>query len=91
MKNNIIGKNIRYLRLDKKITQKKLGEIIGTDQTSIAKMEKGVIEPNCDAIVLLSIFFEVSTDYLLGIENEYGDKNHIVNSFNNNNGTIKFK
>lgn len=40
----------------------------------------------------LIIFFDVSSDYLLGLEDETGAKTYTRDSFNNftNTGTIKF-
>ncbi len=75
MRLNVIGKRIKFLRFEKSLTQKELGQILGTDQTTITKWENGIIEPNCDAIVCIASFFQVSTDYLLGLENEDGSKN----------------
>ncbi len=66
MKNNELGKRIKELREYKKTTQKDLAKAIGTDQTRIAKWEKGQIEPDCDTIVKVADYFNVSTDYLLG-------------------------
>ena len=70
----VLRKRLKELRLYKKISQKELAKIIGTNNSSICDWECGRTEPSIEFIVKLSLFFEVSSDYLLGIENEDGTK-----------------
>lgn len=82
---------LKELRKEKEITQKKLAKDLGYNQSMICFWEKGINEPTESAIRKVAIYFDVSADYLLGLEDETGSKNYISNSFNNNNGNISFK
>ena len=82
---------LKELRKEKNLTHKKLAEEIGYSKAIIGFWEKGEKQPTAEAIISLAVFFNVSTDYLLGLEDENGTKIHISNSFNNNNGNINFK
>lgn len=56
------------LRIDKGLTQKQLAEKTGLSLSIIGKWEIGNREPSGNALIILSKFFEVTTDYLLGLE-----------------------
>ena len=86
-----IGERIKELRNEKKITQKELSQMTNIAQSTISGWEKNLFEPTASAIKILCIVFDVSADYLLGLEDETGAKTCIANSFNNfsNNGTFK--
>jgi len=70
MDKNLFGKRLKKLRLDREISQTKLAQVLKTYQQSVARWEKGVILPGLETIAQLAIFFDVSADYLLGLENE---------------------
>lgn len=61
---------LRELRKYKDVGQKEVGAIIGLSESSIGKYELGERTPDPDSIIKLADFFNVSTDYLLGISNE---------------------
>lgn len=71
------GERIRRLRNEKRLTQKQLAEIIGKAQSAIAYWEADKQEPSVSSLKKLCEFFEVSADYLLGIEDESGVKINI--------------
>lgn len=71
---DVFRKRLKELRLDKKKTQKELATIIGTNNSSLCDWECGRTEPNIDMILKLALYFEVSCDYLLGLENDDGSK-----------------
>lgn len=62
---------LQYLRERKRISRKTLGELVGLSKNAIAKYERGEREPTASKIVLLAEHFEVSTDYLLGVEKNF--------------------
>ena len=70
----MIGKIIRSLRIEKGLTQVELASHIGSTQKQISKWEVGFLEPNIDSIKKLAIFFDVTSDYLIGLENDAGVK-----------------
>lgn len=61
-------KKIKDLRLEKELTQTELAKKINVSQAAIAKWETGDRTPTVDCIIILAKFFEVTTDYLLGLE-----------------------
>lgn len=65
-----IADRILELRKTKGISQEELADKIGVSRQAVSKWESEQSIPEIDKIVLLSDFFEVSTDYLLkGFEN----------------------
>lgn len=82
---------LKELRTEKNLTQKDLAKLIATTDDSIYSWEKGRSQPSIDMIRKICKLFDVSADYLLGLEDETGAKNYIANSFNNNSGNINFK
>lgn len=64
------SERLRELRKSKNIGQKEVGAILGVSESSIGKYEAGDRTPSPEAIVKLSRFFEVTTDYLLGETND---------------------
>lgn len=84
---------IKELRKEKKMTQKQLASLINKSETGLASWEQGLSEPSINDIRLLCIIFDVSADYLLGLEDETGAKVRSANTYNNygnHNGNVKF-
>ena len=65
MKNNFFGKTLKSLRLEKNISQKKLGDDLGVVNQTISFWENGTREPDLDMILKISKYFDVSVDYLI--------------------------
>jgi len=65
---NTIGKRIRELREEKELSQEKLGKAMGISQAGIARWESGVNTPDIYSVAMLAKFFNVTTDYLIGLE-----------------------
>ncbi len=59
---------LKEIRTEKGYTQKQLAEAIKTTDDSIYSWEKGRSQPSIEMLRALSKFFDVSTDYLLGLE-----------------------
>ncbi len=64
----MFNKRLKELRKQKGYTQKELATLIGYDQSMVARWEKGESEPTASAIKNIAVLFDVSSDYLLGIE-----------------------
>lgn len=62
------GEKIRNLREDAEISQKELGEAINATQRKISYIEHGDFEPSLSDIIALCKYFNVSSDYLLGLK-----------------------
>ena len=70
MKNNVFGKKLKELRIEKGLSQRELGKIFNVCNQTISFWEIGSREPDLDTLVIIASFFEVSVEYLL-IENEF--------------------
>lgn len=68
MKDNVFGKMLFTLRKEQGLTQRELGEKLGFCNQTVSCWESGQREPDLDALVAMAKFFQVSTDYLLGLE-----------------------
>jgi hypothetical protein len=62
---------LRELRLEKGLRLKDVAEAMGVTLRTISNYEAGIREPSLDMLVKLCKFFEVSSDYLLGLSDEY--------------------
>ena len=61
---------VKKLRKQRKLSQKELGEAIGLTAKSICTIESGTRTTTIEKLILLAKFFQVSTDYLLGLKDE---------------------
>lgn len=88
MKTSEILKN---LRLEKGLTQKELGKKLNIGQSTVNGYEKGLNAPVADILIAYSKFFNVSTDYLLGLEDDFGNKadKNIVNKISSDSFTLE--
>ena len=65
MKNNVFGKHLKELRIEKGLSQQKLGLILGFCHRAISFWENGSREPDLDTLVKIARYFEVSLEELL--------------------------
>ncbi|MDE6505356.1 MAG: helix-turn-helix domain-containing protein [Clostridia bacterium] len=63
------GKRIKELRTEKGLTQKQLAEQLNTTQINISRLELEIIDLGSTMAVKICKYFNVSADYLLGLEN----------------------
>ena len=66
----IMAERIRLLRTEKGIGQNQLAEDIQVSNASISYWENAKQEPSAQAVYKLARYFDVTADYLLGIEND---------------------
>lgn len=59
---------LKSLRKEKGINQKAVAEAIGITTSAYSNYEQGTREPSLEILVALCKFYEVSADYLLGLE-----------------------
>lgn len=62
-----IGETIKHLRREKNVTQEELGEMLGVSYQSISRWETGMCYPDMELLPVISDFFGVSVDHLLGV------------------------
>lgn len=58
--------NLKELRMEHKMSQETLGNIIGVSQQTINKYENHSTEPDIATLIKLANCFNVSVDYLIG-------------------------
>lgn len=63
---------IKELRVERNLTQSEVAKAIGTSQRNIGRWENGENTPAAIYVKALAEFFCVSTDYLLGLEDDFG-------------------
>ena len=63
----IMGERLKALRNERRLYQREMGELIGVTQRHYQKIEKGEINIPTLTLYTLARYFEVSTDYLLGL------------------------
>jgi transcriptional regulator with XRE-family HTH domain len=62
----IIGQRLKEARLNCGMSQHDIAKALHCDQTTISRMERGLVSPDCAEIRLLSSVFQLSILYLMG-------------------------
>lgn len=57
---------LKELRMERGVTQEEVGKIVNTSKMAVSHWEKGHSEPSIAQLILLTEYFGVSTDYLIG-------------------------
>ena len=70
MKNNTFGINLKTLRLLKNLSQRQLGDDLNVCNQTISFWENGLREPSMSSLIALAQFFDVTIDYLVGLEED---------------------
>ena len=64
------SENIKKLRRQQHMTQKELAERIGISKAMISAYETEMRYPSYDVLIKLATIFNVTTDFLLGLEKQ---------------------
>ena len=67
MQDNVFGKRLKYLRQEQGVSQKELGTRLGYCNQTVSFWESGQREPDLDAIKKIAVYFDVTSDFLLGL------------------------
>ena len=59
---------LKELRLEKGLTQEELAKELNFSMSVVNKWENGKKNPSVDSLKILAKYFDVTIDYLLGIE-----------------------
>ena len=62
----ILHQRLKILRMEKRLTQKNVADVLGVLPETFQKFEYGTARPKLENVIKLADFFNVSTDYLLG-------------------------
>lgn len=71
------GKKLKRLRQNKEISQKELGKILNTTQSSIGRYEKDQGVPDLDTLRLVADYFKVSIDSLIDRDTSKDNSNEL--------------
>lgn len=88
---NIFIKRIKDIREDKDKTQKEIAEYLGITQQQYSLYEKGNRTIPVDFLIMLSKYYKVSTDYILGLTDNPEPNYKIKNNIKYNFGTANMK
>ena len=61
---------LRDIREDKDITQKQIAEYLHIRQNTYSQYENGQRQLPIDSLIKLALYFNTSTDYILGLTDE---------------------
>lgn len=64
------GHRLKNLRIKNDYTQEKLAKRLGLTKSVISAYETGTRMPSYEALITIARIFHVTTDYLLGVENQ---------------------
>lgn len=62
----MFSERLRKLREEKKISQLELAKFLNISQQALSKWEQNISQPDNNVLIILSNYFDVSVDYLLG-------------------------
>ena len=86
----IIINRIRTLREDRDLRQIDVSNATGIDQKTLSNYETGKTNPDSFAIIKLAEFFNVTTDYFLGVSEEnFYNKDNLISSLEQIEKTIE--
>ena len=71
------GENIKKLRKEKELTQETLADFLGVSFQAVSKWERGETYPDITMLPVISSFFNISVDELLGV-NRAEDEAEII-------------
>lgn len=67
----MLGKRLKTMREERHLTQKDLATLLGMTPKAISFYELGERQPSNELLLKLAQYFDVTTDYLLGKDDEY--------------------
>ena len=65
----VIGKRIKEIRIENSLSQAEFGEKLFVSQDTVSLWERGKSIPSTEHVINMAKLFEVSTDYILCLEN----------------------
>jgi transcriptional regulator with XRE-family HTH domain len=65
-----LGENIRYYRKTNKLSQEKIGELVGVSRQAVTRWETNQSAPSTENLIKLSSIFNISLEELISINHE---------------------
>ncbi len=72
--NNRFRDNLAYLLARQDRTGREVAEAVGTTPTSISRYLNGARKPDVENVIKIARFFNVTTDWLLGVSSENNEE-----------------
>ena len=63
-----MNEKLKLLRKQKNVSQKEVANAIGITLSAYSNYEQGIREPSLQILVSICKYFDVSSDYLLGLD-----------------------
>ncbi len=64
-----LAQKLKDLRLEKGLDKSEVSKLLGLSKNAFGNYEAGIREPSLDILKRICIIFDVSSDYLWGLEN----------------------
>lgn len=71
---NLFSQRLSDLLTGNQLSKRALARAIGVSSMSVSDWTTGKVQPTADNIYLVAVYFHVSADYLLGLEDDIGNK-----------------
>ena len=71
---NLFASRLTELLKENNLSKRSFAQKIGVSAMSVSDWTNGNVQPTAENIYAVAVFFDVSTDYLLGLEDETGAK-----------------
>lgn len=65
---SIFATRLRELRIEKGLSMKQLAKALNTTDAAISNWENGINEPKISYLKSIALYFGVTSDFLLGLE-----------------------
>ena len=86
----IFGSRLKKLRMKNGEYQADLAEVLKVDTSMISLWENGKNYPEVVKLIEIAEYYNVTTDYLLGLSNEEPINNSTYNNYGTHNGNVNF-
>ena len=87
---NILGKRIKSLRKGSHLNQIEFANILNISNSTLSQYETGQRVPSDDIKIKIAEYFQVSTDYLLGVSNNKNTSKEIPEEFSSPEEAMQF-
>ncbi len=73
---NLFAVRLTELLKENNISKRTLAKKIGVSAMSVSDWTNGNVQPTAENIYNIAVFLDISADYLLGLEDEFGAKTY---------------
>ena len=73
---NMFAERLTDLLIEKSISKRNLAVKLNVSAQSVSDWSTGKVQPTAENIYIVAKYFNVTSDYLLGLEDEFGQKEY---------------